>query len=283
MSDERHGLDPDFAQRMRAGLSTMAVRERRRERARRRVLGIGAATAAVAGVVALGLVQLGVVAVPGDETAPPPTHDPGAVPTETAPAPPPEAEDPAPPDDGQTPPAGFEGVDPGEVVALGSGPHLGGTGDAAADDDWVAIDVYVLCSGAGQVLEGGAAQVDCAAEPAGTIVMFSGWDDPDAIDITTSGDFDGTVEWVPTGELPQVASQGGTATVEVACVGSRDRPQVYVVGGITFDCATVGDIPYDQYTTLAAWGVPYEAGQLGPAITSDDPLELVRIELEGGL
>lgn len=272
MSDEQQMSDA-FKARMRQGLSTMAVRERMRERARNRAIA-GGALAAV--VIAAGAV-LGVqvlaggaahqdMAGPGtsttaEPTAPPapgPTEAPEPTetePTETAPAEP-------------TPPPGFDGVAAGEPLVTSTIPLESGDAGAGGGYDPGQVerrtDIYVLCEGTGTVSLGDEPWIDCTTLQPGTVAVhldrpyFSDWDDDELV---VSDDFDGVVREVPAGEAPAGTGTGGTATVHVICFG--DAPTV--VGGVSFECSWSDDD--EQARSVAAWGVPFGPDELVPRIT----------------
>lgn len=271
MSDQREtGMSPEFRARMRQGVSTMAVRERVRERRRNRAIAGGAVAAVAAAVVGVGVWQFSGVLDPRvDEAAPAPTTtlQPTAVEPSATPEP---AETPTAsetPDPGPTPPPGFEGVAAGQPIVTASVPRgdFGDTGAAGGSALERVYDVYVLCEGSGTVRFGGEAWIDCADFEAGT-----GWAVFGEIDVvgdgdpqyTTSDDFDGQLQVVDAGAAPQGSVEGDTATVYYDC-----GPSV-TVGGVLFDCSDPASI-----NNLAAWGVPIGAGSFAPAIVPGDETE----------
>ncbi len=264
MSDERQpGMSPDFRARMRQGVSTMAVRERVRERRRNRAVAGGAVAAVAAAVLGVGVWQFSGVLDPRvDEAAPAPTTTPTAIEPSVTPEPTVAATET--PDPGPTPPPGFEGVAAGEPIVTASVERgeSGDTGAAGGPGIERMVDVYVLCEGTGTVSFGGAVWIDCADFEAGT-----GWAVLGEADLvgdgdpqyTTSDDFDGQLQVVDAGVAPQGSAQAATATVYYDC-----GPSV-TIGGVLFDCSDPTSI--DE---LAAWGVPIGAGSFAPTIAPGD-------------
>lgn len=275
MNDEqqggRPGMSEEFKARMRQGLSTMAVRERVRERRRNRAIAGGALAAVVVCAVAVfGSQALGNLSSERDQAAPPtptaptetaqPTAEPTAEPTpeETAPASP-------------TPPPGFEGVAAGEPLVLDHETCVGGCGDVGAGGGPPVertFDVYLVCEGSGSVSYGGELWVDCAGQATGAgfvrLGVLDTVDDGDP-QFTTSGDFNGRLAVVDAGAPPVGDGAGGTATVWVTCHSPYDA---VTVGGVLFDCGTV-EVPQDELlvrATMAAWGVPILPGEIAPRI-----------------
>lgn len=262
MSDElQPGMSEDFKSRMRQGLSSMAVRERVRERRRNRAIASSAVAAVTAVVLGVGVWQVAgsidprmdqaapvpsITVAPSTPAPPPPTS--AAVPTETtAPEP--------------TPPPGFEGVASGVPIVTDFIDCSDGCGDAGAAGGPTVervFDVYVLCEGSGSVLYGGAEWIDCADHEPG-----SGWAVLDAVDVVGDGDpryasspdFDGQLQVVDAGAAPTGDAIGGTATVYYDCGSSA------TIGGVLFDCSDPAIIP-----DLAAWGIPVEPGSFAPRI-----------------
>lgn len=265
-------MSADFEERMRRGLSTMAVRERVRERRRSRAIAGGAVAAAVVAVAAvIGGQALAGLAPERDMAAPPApttsaTSEP--VPSETAvPAPTPTETAPAEP----TPPPGFEGIAAGEAhvtasVPLGEGGDAGAAGGPDPKQIEGYVDVYVLCEGSGQVLVGDTPWLDCARLQEGTVMLDLGralyrdFDDPE---IRGTADFTGVIRQVQRGEAPAGIGVGGTATVYVDC---WSRPSTLRVGGVdvTEGCGTAVDGRF--VTEVGAWGIPFGPDQLIPTV-----------------
>ncbi|GEK81332.1 hypothetical protein [Agrococcus baldri] len=277
MNDERMprgpGMDDAFKARMRQGLSTMAVRERMRERARTRAIAGGALAAVVVATAAV----FGIQALGGDaerDQAAPPT--PTA--TETTPPegfePPPASEAPEPMQTGQpgpTPPPGFEGVAAGEPQVLdaydcgAADTECGDAGAAGGPQIERYFDAYVLCRGSGSVLYGESVWIDCTEHEPGT-----GWAQlrvPDVVgdgdpQFTATGDFDGELATVDAGRAPAGGTGAERVTAYLDCNGfGRER---VTVGGTVFDCGQGGDLVVEQF---GAWGVPVAPGSFAPAIT----------------
>lgn len=283
MNDEQHGMSDEFASRMRQGLSTMAVRERVRERSRNRAIAGGALAAVVVATVAvLGSQALGQLGPERDQAGPAVTQTPTTAPTgptepgSTEPAPSETApSEPTPTDTAPTPPPGFAGVAAGEPLVVDTESCGDGCGDAGAAGDGTHVerrfDIYLLCEGSGSVSYGGAPWVDCSEHPAGSgFVQFDVIDtfedgDPQ---VTASSDFDGQLSVVEAGQPPVGSGAGGTATVWVTCIGSTGS---VMVGGVLFDCSTAvapeGEIVVGS--TIAAWGVPIRPGEIAPRVEGD--------------
>lgn len=284
MSEERPPeMGDDFRGRMRQGLSSMAVRERLRERRRNRAIAGGAlaaivvATVAVIGSQALGGAQLeqdraqpGTTQTPGQPPAQTPGGtDPG---TSTPPVEPP-VETGAP-----TPPPGLEGVAAREAQLLdvATCAECGDAGSADGAPVEGRFDVYLVCEGRGTVSFGGVLWVDCAEHPAGTgfaqlgVVDTLSDGDPQ---LTASSDFDGRLSRVDEGAPAVGEGEGGTATVWVTCSGQSEP---VVVGGVTFDCGAVEAPEGEMVTaaTFAAWGVPILPGEIAPRLTGAVPASL---------
>ncbi|WP_306233264.1 hypothetical protein [Agrococcus beijingensis] len=277
-------MDDAFKARMRQGLSSMAVRERLRERRRNRAIAGGAlaavvvATVAVIGAQALGGGQLEQDrAQPGTTQTPAPATSSTPAPTEPSTPAPTEPSTPAPSEPGPapaTPPAGFEVVAAGEPRVLDVQSCADGCGDAGTGGGSPVertFDVYLLCEGSGSVAYGGQSWVDCSEHPAGS--AFVQLDAIDTVDdgdpqFTTSTDFDGQLRVVEPGRLPAGDAGGSTATVFVTCQGTRGTVRV---AGVVFDCAAAEAAPgmVVRSSTIAAWGVPIEAGALAPRIEPD--------------
>lgn len=266
---DEQGMDAAFRARMRQGLSTMAVRERTRERRRNRAIAGGALAAVVVATAAV----FGVQALAGadgqrDQAAPP-------APTSEAPAPTPTPE-PTPTEPPEpTPPPGFEGVAAGEPIVTES--RAGDVGDTGAAGGPHAsqiegyIDSYVLCEGSGQVYSGDELWVDCATLQPGTVIadigspQYRDWVDSE---LSRSADFDGTVRAVPNGEVPEGVGVGGSATVYVECLF---EPSV-TIGGVRFECmepVDTGAGSTEVAAEMAAWGVPFGPDELVPRIEVD--------------
>ncbi|WP_343920022.1 hypothetical protein [Agrococcus citreus] len=261
MSDQQPRMSDDFKARMRQGLSSMAVRERVRERRRNRAIAAGAVAAVTAVVLGVGAWQVvGAIDPRVDQAATPPTTtvEPSATPTPT-PTLAPAATETAEPE--PTPPPGFEGVAAGVPIITDFIDCSAGCGDSGAAGGPMierVFDVYVLCEGTGSVLYGGAEWIDCADHEPG-----SGWALLDASDVvgdgdpryTTSPDFDGQLQVVDAGAAPSGDATGSTATVYYDCGAS------VTIGGVLFDCSDPGIIP-----DLAAWGIPIAPGSFAPRI-----------------
>lgn len=275
MSDEQHGMSDEFASRMRQGLSTMAVRERVRERSRNRAIAGGALAAVVVATVAVfGSQALGQLSPERDQAGPAVTQTPTTAPTEpgsTDPAP----SEPAPTETAPTeptPPPGFAGVAAGEPLVVDTESCGGDCGDAGAAGNGTPVerllDIFLLCEGSGSVSYGGAPWVDCSQHAAGSgFVQFDvvdSFEDGDP-QVTASSDFDGQLSVVEAGQPPVGSGGGGTATVWVTCTGSTGR---LTVGGVLFDCSTAvapaGEIVVGS--TIAAWGVPIRPGEIAPRV-----------------
>ncbi|WAC67196.1 hypothetical protein OVA14_05490 [Agrococcus sp. SL85] len=271
MSDERPpGMSEEFQARMRLGLSTMAVRERVRERRRNRAIAGGAVAAAVVAVVAvLGGQVLAGGASERDVAVPTQTAEPTTEPTQPSldtPTPEPTETEPAEP----TPPPGFEGVAAGEPSVLDSVDcSEGGCGDAgAAGGPSVegVYDVYVLCQGTGQVRFGDSVWIDCTQFDPGTGWALLAYDDTVGDgdpEFTATSEFDGRLDVLPTGESPQGRAQASTATVYYDCSGFEEGP---IIDGVQWDCRQGG---FSIIPDLGAWGVPIPEGSYAPRIRHD--------------
>lgn len=270
MNDEpQPGMSEEFKARMRQGLSSMAVRERVRERRRNRAIAGGAVATVTAVVLGVGVWQIaGAIdprvdqaAVPTTSVEPSTTPTPAPTPTPTsAPTAPTETAEPEP-----TPPPGFEGIaagtpfmhdffdcadDCGDTGAGGSGPVVERT-----------YDVYVVCEGAGTVSYGEAVWVDC-----GTLAPGSGFAELGVLDTIDDGDpqftassgFTGQLSVVERGAPSSGSVEGSTATVFVECSPFTDP---VTVGGTRFACD-----PDLESQSLAAWGIPILPGEIAPRI-----------------
>ena len=265
-------MDDAFRARMRQGLSSMAVRERMRERRRNRAIAGGA----VAAVVVATFAVVGAQALAGlqperDRAAPPmPTHSTIQTPAETPEPTEPVETTPAPEPPEHTPPPGLEGAAAGQptVTDVRSCSECGDTGAGGGDPAESHFDVYLLCEGRGTVRFGGEVWADCGDHRAGTGFVEHGvadWYDDGDPRFTTSDDFDGQLSVVEPGAPATGASPGVTATVWVTCSAPEGT---VTVGGVLFDCSA--PVPPEGETlvgsTLAAWGVPIEPGLFAPRI-----------------
>lgn len=264
-------MDDEFKARMRRGLSTMAVRERMRERSRNRAIAGGALAAVVIATVAVfGSQALGTLQSERDQAAPPTTTTPveTGVPT-PEPTEPVETTPPTEPAE-PTPPPGFDGVAAGEptVTDVETCIECGDAGAAGGPQLERIYDLYLLCEGSGVVRFGGEVWVDCGDHRAGTGFVEHGvpdWYDDGDPQFTTSDDFDGQLSVVEPGAAAVGDSPGATATVWVTCSSPEGT---VAVGGVLFDCSAA--VPPEGETlrasTLAAWGVPIEPGLFAPRI-----------------
>lgn len=264
-------MDEEFKARMRRGLSTMAVRERIRERTRNRAIAGGALAAVVVATVAVfGSQALGTLQSEREQAAPPTTTSPmeTGVPT-PEPTEPGETTPPTEPAEPTAPP-GLEGVAAGEptVTDVQSCAECGDAGAAGGDPTESHFDVYLLCEGSGTVRFGGEVWADCGEQRAGTGFVehnVADWYDDGDPRFTTSDDFDGQLSVVEPGAPATGASPGDTATVWVTCSAPEGT---VTVGGVLFDCSAA--VPPEGETlvssTMAAWGVPIEPGLFAPRI-----------------
>jgi hypothetical protein len=273
MSDERQSaMSEEFRARMRQGLSSMAVLERRRERRRNRAIAGGSAAAVAALVVGVGIWSVAGAELPErDQAAPTSPVEPGAAPSDPASEPTPSAS-PLP-----APPTGFAGVAARQPITYASLPgcesECGDTGAAGGPlDDRVerVYDVYVVCEGQGSVSFGGERWLDCSALAPGTgyaaLGLYDLVDDGDPR-FTASSDFDGQLSVVDTGEPSTGSIDGATATVFVDCYpGSLP----ITIGGVVFECD-----PTLASQSLAAWGVPILPGEIAPRIEGTWSLRFV--------
>lgn len=271
MSDERPpGMSEEFQARMRLGLSTMAVRERVRERRRNRAIAGGAVAAAVVALVAvLGGQVLAGGAGERDVAVPTQTAEPTTEPTQPSldtPTLEPSETEPAEP----TPPPGFEGVAAGEPDYVQSTAcptnDCGDAGAAGGPSLEGQYDVYVLCEGAGQVLYGGRVWIDCAQYDAGTGWAMLGYGDfvgDGDPEFTATPDFEGRLDVLAPGAVPQGRAQAATATIYHDC--SRG-PGELRVGGTLWECRR------DDYAaeSVSAWGVPIAEGSYAPRFEAPD-------------
>ncbi|MCH1881885.1 hypothetical protein [Agrococcus sp. ARC_14] len=273
MNDEQ--MSDEFKSRMRQGLSSMAVRERMRERSRNRAIAGGALAAVVVATVAVfGAQALGGVAE-RDQAAPSsPTPTVVETPTPgetTAPTPAPtESPEPEP-----TAPPGLEGVAAGEPLVVGVETCADGCGDAGAAGPEPIVerifDIYLVCEGRGTVFFGSEAWIDCSAQQVGS--GFVQLDQRDVVgdgdlEFTSSEDFNGALTLVDAGQPPVGTIEGDSATVWVTC---SDQSSTITVGGVAFDCSAA-EAPADDFfrsATLAAWGVPILPGEIAPRIERD--------------
>ena len=284
-------MDDAFRARMRQGLSSMAVRERMRERRRNRAIAGGAVAAVVVATFAVvGAQALAGVGAERDQAAPastqseapaptvaetPPGDAPTAQPTESA-----AATEPAEP----TPPPGLEGVAAGEPQLLDVLTCDGGCGDTGAAGGPLlerTYDVYLLCGSRGTVHFGGELWVDCGELGAGAgIALFDRMDTLEDGDpqFTTSSDFDGDLVVVDAGEPPVRQSRGAegegtTATVWLTC---DSLTGTIAVGDSVIDCGGV-EAPADgtfRGSLFAVWGVPILPGEIGPRVEVGDDAQL---------
>ncbi len=267
MSEERQpGMSDEFKTRMRQGLSSMAVRERVRERRRNRAIAGGGVAAVAALVVGVGVWQVTGAIDPSIDQAAPPVPSMTAEPSATPPAPTlttaTEAPEPTP-----APPPGFEGVAAGEPIVTASveAPEGGDTGAGGGAPIEREYEVYVLCEGGGSVLFDGIPFIDCEQFEAGTGWAYFGLTDvvgDGDPQYTATADFDGQLQVVDKGAMPSGTVEGATVTVYYDCM-SRE---VLTIGGQRFDCgADPRRIP-----DLAAWGVPVAPGSFAPRIETED-------------
>lgn len=263
MSEEQQSaMSAEYRARMRQGLSTMAVLERRRERRRNRAIAGGSAAAVAALVIGVGVWSVAGGAPPErDQAAPTSPIDPGAAPSASAPEPEPSA--PTEP----TPPPGFAGVAAGQPITYDSMPacesdcgDTGAAGGGAVDDRVERMyDVYAVCEGQGSVSFGGERWLDCSALAPGTgYAQFGLYDVVDDGDprFTTSRDFNGQLSVVDAGEPSSGTVEGSSATVFVDCYPSTIP---ITIGGTVFDCD-----PTLASQSLAAWGIPILPGEIAP-------------------
>jgi hypothetical protein len=284
MSEQPPPMGDDFQARMRRGLSTMAVRERVRERRRTQAIAGGALAVIAAAVVGVGAWQLADATgdPQRDQAAPTPSvSQPADTPAPSEPG----ASEPAPTDrPDPTAPPGLEGVAAGEPEVLDV-LRCEECGDAGAAGQAPVVertfDVYLVCEADGTVDYGGQRWIDCADHPAGT--GFTQLGVPDLIDdgdprFTASDDFDGALSIVDAGAPPVGSIDGASATVSVVC--HRDQGAV-TVGGVRFDCTAGWEGPGVQSVIQAAWGVPIRPGEIGPRIELDgDALASVTYAVE---
>jgi hypothetical protein len=279
MSDEQQsGMSEEFKARMRQGLSSMAVRERVRERRRNGAIAGGAVAAVAAAVIGVGAWQFAGTLDPRVDQAAPPaptsTIEPSAVPsTDPSIATTPTPTETIPPQ--PTPPPGFEGVASGVPIVTASVPRGEGGDTGAAGGGGVEreYDVYVLCEGTGTVSFGGAEWIDCTDFEEGTgWAVFGQVDEVGDGDprYTASPDFDGELSVIDAGASPPGSAGGSTATVYYDC-----GPTV-TIGGVLFDC----DADPTAIVNLAAWGVPIGAGSFAPRVESDDWTPSIRWVVE---
>lgn len=269
MSDEQQpGMSEEFKARMRQGLSSMAVRERVRERRRNRGIAGGAVAAMAAAIVGVGVWQFAGALDPRvDQAAPAPTTTPASIEPSAEPTPEPTptataTATPEPTETGPTPPPGFEGIAAGEPIITDFFDCGGGCGDAGAGGGLEverSFDVYVLCEGSGSVLYGGVEWIDCAQHEPGSgwallgLLDFVGDGDPQ---YTTGAGFDGYLQVVDPGVVPTGSVENSTATVYYDC-----GPPV-TIGGVRFACdGDPGIIP-----DFAAWGIAIERGSFAPRV-----------------
>lgn len=270
MSDETGPeMDEAFAQRMRRGLAAMPPRElARTERLRQRAAGVIGVLVIVA-VTVLGVQTLGPGASPGMEAVPTPTPTPSVTPTpDPTPTPAPSVSPTPEPDPEPTPPPGFEGVAAGVPVITELGQAgIGDTGSAGGGPSVIAYaDVYVLCQGTGSVdVEG--VIVDCTEEAPSTVIATLSLAYDSAIASTPAvvpdAGFTGIVRVVERGQQPAGLGIGGVASVWVSCPADG----LQSIGGVAFDCSQTYEGSY--VGELAAWGIPYSAGQLVPTVVND--------------
>lgn len=290
MSDRQPGMSEEFQARMRRGLSSMAVRERLRERSRNRSIAGGALAAVVVATVAIFGVQALAggdaerdLAGPGTTQTPTPTPSVGSGETPAGePTVEPTAEPTEPVAPEPTPPPGFEGVAAGEPQLLDvyTCDGCGDSGAAGGPGLERTYDVYLLCGSRGIVSFGGSPWVDCAelGDGAGIALLdrIDTLEDGDPR-FTASGDFDGDLLVVDAGEPPVreaggAAGEGRTTTVWVTC-GSRSG--TITIADSVIDCGDLAAPEDGQFrgALFAAWGVPILPGDIGPRVeASDDAL-----------